>query len=411
MYKAKALIGEKAGEFIYAKDPSLTHDLCKTWKIYCPECKQFLYFSKSKNPEKRISCFGHYDYEDKRCSERSSDTNQSSQQASLSESHEQDLETAETFIETVFYGINVEFFQKLSLEEVNYDSSLLTSSGKWFRENLRQKFSGWINHYCRTIGFLDWKNPKKEVNYLVDWLCVLVRRNDVLKKLLHYCICICGDNQIDTSLVQKKFDAAGLTEEEWICLLALDMVISRLEAMSTSGVCLDKNNIRVSRAYTRLKIPPNNKEATFRGKLSLSVRTWMEIVVRDGRLVFHNYENGRLSSIMLFDQEFIDHFCYLGRDELNYYPDVVQEDFLLLCVEGDDLVIQGFANERYHKSIVKEISKFLLNKSRCSMLLFLEKQFISRDIAEKAAQLTLKATHGGLTPSEAFEKFQALSMK
>jgi hypothetical protein len=29
MYKAKALIGEKAGEIIYAKDSDLTHELCK----------------------------------------------------------------------------------------------------------------------------------------------------------------------------------------------------------------------------------------------------------------------------------------------------------------------------------------------------------------------------------------------
>jgi uncharacterized protein YbaR (Trm112 family) len=136
MYKAKALIGEKAGEFIYAKDPSLTHDLCKCWKLYCPECKQFLYFSQSKDPKKRRSYFGHYDYPDKRCPERIPNNNLISQQTSLAASHEQDLETAELFVENVCYGIDLEFFKSQGLVGLEDNSSLIASGIEWFSRQL-----------------------------------------------------------------------------------------------------------------------------------------------------------------------------------------------------------------------------------------------------------------------------------
>jgi hypothetical protein len=81
-----------------------------------------LYFSKSKDPNKCRSYFGHYDYEDKRCPERSLVTNQYHQPASLAESHEQDLETAELFVEQVFYGIDTEYFQNLNRKENKEES-------------------------------------------------------------------------------------------------------------------------------------------------------------------------------------------------------------------------------------------------------------------------------------------------
>lgn len=250
MFEAKALVGKKAGEIIYAKDSSLTHELCKLWKIYCPECKQFLYFSKSKNPDKLRSYFGHYDYEDKRCPERSLAANQSNQSASFAESHKQDLETAELFVEQVFYGIDPEYFRNLNQQDGEEENQKVTDAIKWLKASLLHDCKNWVRHYCQTTGFLDWKNPEKEISYLMDWLYVLARREDILRDLALYFSLKIPSQKKDISSAQEKlgFSQEKTDSSSSIWLVALDQILERLADLVKNGFAKSKLDLLPEKA-------------------------------------------------------------------------------------------------------------------------------------------------------------------
>jgi uncharacterized protein YbaR (Trm112 family) len=414
MYKAKALIGEKAGEFVYAKDYDLTHDSCRLWKLYCPECKQFLYFSKSKQPENRRSYFGHYDYEDKRCPERVLLINQKSQPASLSESHEQDLETAESFVEQVFYGIDPEFFQRQNSEGIEDSSNLIRSSIEWLRENLQYKCHDWINHYCRTIGFLAWESPSKEAGYLMDWLYVLVRRDEILKNITRYFISTYLAAEFDIDIIQSKLGIFDSNEKEegLIWFIALEQIIEHLSIIARDGVPNDTVLTVSLKTFIEFKIPPNEKKTPFRGKASLGAMSIMNNFYSSRRcpnqamIPINGYKD-----CIFFRKTLVNRFLCISWDECKSITgDLPEEDFLFFYIDADDnLSVKGFAEKRYRKRISGGISTILFNKTDCSMLFFLMKGFISKDIAAKSAQLALKSTHGDLSPSEALEKFRVLS--
>ncbi|PSN15770.1 hypothetical protein C7293_05580 [filamentous cyanobacterium CCT1] len=411
MYKAKALLGEKAGEVIYAKDPDLTHDLCRRWKIYCYECTQFLYFNESKDSEKRDNWFSHYDYPDKNCSERNSSDKGKAQQGFSSESREQDLETAESFIEKVFYGIDPEFFQRQNSEEIEDNSSLILSSIKWLQENLQYKCNAWISHYCRKVGFLGWKNPGREISYLMDWLHVLYRRHDVLENLLGYFISIYLSSEFEINAIQAKFgtSSSNQKEEDLIWLIILDRVIGQLSSVARDGVSSTIINTVALRTFIEFKIPPNEKKTPFRGKLKYTLdNKQMSVAVK-------NLESGDLVEYVCFDKDHTNYFYYIRYGKGNDISDskstgFSKDDSLHLHMDDDgDLAVKGFLDRKLAKSVTKGISKVLLNGSAYSMLVFLRKGYISRDVAEKAAQLALRFEFGNLSPPEAFEKFRSLS--
>lgn len=408
MYKAKALIGEKAGEVVYAKDPDLTHDLCRLWKIYCHECKQFLYFSKSKDTDKRRSYFGHYNYEDKRCPERSFAVSQRNQSSSFAESHEQDLETAELFIEQVFYGVDPEYFQGHDRQGNKEESRQVIDAIEWFKTSLLHDCKSWVQHYCQTSGFLDWNNPKKEVSYLMDWLRVLARRNDILKDLTQYFISECIDKQVDTRSIQTRFGVSQKieSEQELVWLIALDEILARLaNVISKEGCSRGRPDFLSEKKFINFKIPANEKKTPFKGKLRYALATkQMPILVKQN-------ESRRFNEIIFFSNEYPNFFCYRrhGLSESSRLGFVKNDALLLYIDEDGDLAVQGFLDEAFAKSVINGISKTLFNGSGYSMLVFLGKGYISRDIAEKAAQLALKFKFGDLSPPEAFEKFKSLS--
>lgn len=419
MYKAKAFIGEKAGEVIYAKDHDLTHGLCKLWKIYCPECKQFLYFSKSKDPDKRRSYFGHYDYEDKRCPERSLVTNQGHQSASLTESHEQDLETAELFVEQVFYGIDPEYFQNLNREENEEESQQVTDAIKWFRSSLPHDCKNWVKHYCHTTGFLDWNNPEREISYVMDWLYVLARREDILKNLFFYFASIYSSADLEIDTVQSKLEIfdPNKKEEGLIWLLTLKQVIEHLSSVAKDRIFSSGVGIVSLKTFVELKIPPNHKKTPFRGKTSVGAYVTMGLsyILPDNSDQARIFVNQYKDHIYL-RKSLVDRFLYVSQDELMHGPGLQEilevNNFLLLDTDfSGDLCVKGFAEKRHSKKIIGGISEILFNKTSCSMLLFLREGFISEKIAEKAAQLALKFECGDLSPSDAFEEFARRSRK
>jgi len=305
MFEAKTLVGKKAGEIIYAKDPSLTHDLCKIWKIYCPECTQFLYFSKSKNPDKRRSYFGHYDYEDKRCPERSFAVNQGSQSKSLAESHEQDLETAESFIEQVFYGINPEYFQGLKQQNNDKESQQITDLIHWFKTSLLHDCRNWIRYYCKTTGFLDWRNPEKEASDLIDWLHVLARKEDLLHKMSHYFSSEKFAAKKKVNLAQEKF---GITSQRmddlsltWIA--AINEILERVISLTKDGFSLSsKFRFLSEKIFIDQKIPPNDRKTEFRRKIHHALLKYaFPVTARKGK-GFHDQ--------IIFDRRYPNYFCY-----------------------------------------------------------------------------------------------------
>ncbi|WP_017298941.1 hypothetical protein [Nodosilinea nodulosa] len=411
MYKAKALLGEKAGEVVYAKDPDLTHDLCRLWKIYCHECTQFLYFNESKDSEKRDNWFSHYDYPNKNCSERNSSDKGKTQQGFSSESHEQDLETAESFIEKVFYGIDPEFFQRQKLEEVEDDSNLVISSMEWFQENLQHKCNDWINHYCKTTGFLDWENPRGEVGYLMDWLYILARRDDILKILIGYFISIHLTVEFEIDITQSKFGIFNSNEKEegLIWLIALERIIEHLSSVARDGVANATVGTVTLKTFVGFKIPPSEKKTPFRGKLKYTLANkQMSIIVK-------KVESRNSVEYVCFHNEHPNCFCYIRYYEEDSISDpkptgFSKDDSLHLYIDGDgDLAVKGLLEKEYVKSMSKEIPKLLFNSSDYSMLVLHQKGYISREIAEKAAQLALRFEYGDLDPPEALKKFRQLS--
>jgi hypothetical protein len=407
MFEAKALVGKKAGEIIYAKDSSLTHELCKLWKIYCPECKQFLYFSKSKNPDKRRSYFGHYDYEDKRCPERSFAVNQGNQSKSLAESHEQDLETAEFFIEQVFYGIDREYFQNLNQRENEEENQKITDAVNWFKSSLLHDCKNWIRYYCQTTGFLDWNNSEKDVSYLMDWLHVLARRDDILKSLTYYFILNRIEKQIDATSTQAKFGIveAIKSEQEIIWLVALEEILERLANVATGDLPRGRLDALQVNEFIDLKIPANEKKTPFKDRIKGTLaKDQMSILVREN-------ESRGFNEFIFFSRKNPNCFCYRREyDSLeSIHPGFLRDDALLLYIDKDgDLAVKGFLDRRLARSVIKDISKVLFNGSY-SMLVFLKAGCISQDIAEKVAQLALRFEFGDLSPPEAFEKFRLLS--
>jgi hypothetical protein len=409
MYKAKALIGEKAGEIIYAKDPNLTHDLCKLWKIYCHECKQFLYFSKSKDPDKRRSYFGHHDYEDKRCPERRPATNQNNQSASLKESHEQDLETAELFIEQVFYGIDREFFQRQKSEKVEENSSLVASSMSWLQENLHHKCKSWVNHYCAKTGFLNWNNPQKESSYLMDWLCILARKVDLLERVSCYFISLYLNNQFNADSIWEKF---GISQEsiegnDLIWIMALEKIVDEL-ALIVQG---EFKKIKIfdlsSQENFEEKIIPAKDKISFKNKLQIAgtINRKFVVLIRKNKV-----EN----EYICFDQKFINRFCLIKSHEEGTIGELVglyssQDSFLLYIDQDGDLAVKGSIDKVRFKVMMDAISKILFNGTGYSMLFFLKLGFISKIVAEKASQLALQSDYGDMSPSAALKKFRQLS--
>ena len=441
MFEAKALVGEKAGEIIYAKDPSLTHDLCKLWKIYCPECTQFLYFSKSKNPDKRRSCFGHYDYEDKRCSERSFAVNQGSQSKSLAESHEQDLETAESFVEQVFYGIDPEYFQSFKQQNSDEENEQITDLIHWLKTSLLHDCKKWIRYYCETIGFLDWNNPEKEVSYLMDWLHVLARKEDLLHNMSHYFLSERLAAKKDINLAQEKFGVSSesINDLSLIWIAAINEILERVTHLTKDGFSFSKFRLSSEKIFIDQKIPPNDRKTQFRGKIyHVLMKSVLPITARKGK-GFHDW--------IIFDMQYPDHFCYRrcltngdGDTSKNTNPikngqeilrvqnlwisnkltnrdihkdndlNFSQDDAMILYIDDDgDLSVKGFVEKECSKFLIKGISKILFNASSYSMLAFLEKKLISQEIAGKAAQLALKFEYGSLEPTEALKRFRELS--
>ncbi|AFZ17627.1 hypothetical protein [Allocoleopsis franciscana] len=185
MDKAKALAGQYASKKIDANQPELTHKLCRKWKLYCPECYQFVHWRKSKS-----SYFAHYDVEDKSCDLRvKSSSNNAAVNINTNENQGQDLEGIQNeFEKIIFSSINS------SYEEITSTISNIHCL-KYISNEIKKKF----------IKFDANKNIKEEWEELEDWIrnnssnnpahCIAVlnilsidMNRHILEKLIQYAI-------------------------------------------------------------------------------------------------------------------------------------------------------------------------------------------------------------------------------
>jgi hypothetical protein len=274
-----------------------------------------------------------------------------------------------------------------------------------FQDNLQHKLNDWINHYCKTVGFLDWQNPEREINYLMDWLYVLARRDDILRRLVQYLTAKYRTSTTKTEDIQVEFNCSSPnpSEEELIWLTGLRLIIERLKNIATTGIENINLSILEKRQYIQFKVPAYEKQIIRRRKprWSLSDKNLPVLIGRSA--------SGKSDSIW-FKSEFPNHFSYQVVGESESLQDFSKEDALILYIdEDDDLACKGFINKNHHESLIRGIHKVLFDSSGW-LLVVTHKEFITQDIAGKIAQLALKPQYEDLSPSEAFERFRQITV-
>ncbi|MBE7385838.1 MAG: hypothetical protein F6J95_031165 [Leptolyngbya sp. SIO1E4] len=456
MDRAKALAGEKAGEWVKATQPRLTYEVCKAWKLYCPTCYQPVHLRKSK---KIKSYFAHYDFENKSCPERAPDSYKSGAAFSL-ESRDQDLEEIETFIEQIFYGINPSYFQSLKPEELTENFDLLSRNSAWFSAHTESVVRKWVQHFCREHGFLDWKNPHKEANYIVDCLHILSERKSIFKEIILYSISILrkeSESKLNDLELKFGLPETSISEEILISSKMVDLVIHRLSKLMSEEGELDIVVIPSIRDYIDVKIPENKKAIRFKRQgLSSLIRS---IDFSNFPILVGTRKAQGISYYICFKKDLENQFCFYSvKDETHFVQEQniekrndkpkpssgimsvhrknskaiatiyrqedkrkkqknkdkrifknLHEDCLELYVDDlSELFVRGFIERKLEKVLIKGIQKIFFNKTECSILSLLSKGFISNDVAEKAAQLALKTEYPDLDEPQALQKFREL---
>ena len=185
--KPIALTGQYAGEPIEADKPGLTHKHCRDWKLYCPECYQFVHLRKS---DKIKSYFAHYDVEDKRCTYRvEPSTNYAEVDRNNTASKKQDLKGIQEDLKAVFSNIDSCFEGKVKkINDIQY-----------LRNISRDIISIYFSDHSEKNNF------KEEWKELEDWIrnnssnhpdhCIAVlnilsidMNRHILEKLIQYAI-------------------------------------------------------------------------------------------------------------------------------------------------------------------------------------------------------------------------------
>ena len=448
MDKAKALTGKRAGEWVKANQPKLSYQACKDWKLYCPTCYQPVHLRKSK---KIKNYFAHYDFEDKSCPERNQAFNNSNS-GYLMESHDQDLEEVETFIEKIFYGIEPTYFQSLNLEKLKSDknSILVTHSVAWFASHVETDLKRWVHYYCKTHGFLDWNNFKKETNYILDCIHILVERQSILRNILHYSTALYVSPKMQSDPIRREFGLSKILieEESSISLITLNLIINRLKQVAISGIDFNPAEIQIVQEFIDIKIPANTRKIKF--------NKTRRIFISPLPILVGNRKNQGISYYITFKEEskncfWFDAIKHVSDDEIskndNTKDDTQKLSSNILAVRGvtsketvyqkekdrskkekpgkpnldirsslelyiddeNDLAVRGYIQKKYTKAVLRGLAKIFFSKADPSMLTLHQNSFISEKVAQKVAQLALKEEYGDLGESQALKKFIALS--
>ena len=187
--KPIVLTGELAGKEVDANGEGLTHELCRKWKLYCPECYQFVHLRQSNTIK---SYFAHYDVEDKSCEYREASSSSSTEDyTETSDSKGQNLEKIQGEFENIFsefygrlqksYYLNLEDIATLDLENITNECQkyLKCIEDLIFIKLIREQenFEGTRQN-----------NPK--INLAVMKVLSIDMNKHLLKKLIKYIICM-----------------------------------------------------------------------------------------------------------------------------------------------------------------------------------------------------------------------------
>lgn len=463
MDRAKALVGEYAGQLISAEKPGLTYSICIGIKPYCPVCRQPVHIRKSDIIR---SYFAHYDFIDKNCPNRVIATGNSTGSYSNAESRGQDLDEIEAFLQDLFYGMSPAFFETIrqpkpyretygtrpnqkkrikkkkgffggfqelftritealfgydepeddgfegSSEQYTEpekslssreDTSLITTSADWLRENINTQVRRWVAAYCKNVGFMGWPS-QRSIGYLTDILHMLEIRESILMDLSEYAISTCHQSsQLDIKRLQRSY-GVNISVTPLIPLVVLDLVIQRILLVLEKT---EKFNLEKDTRYMECKLPPNRSSC-------LSFRSDRRKTPGAYRLLIR--VSGSIESPVNSSTRFIVFRKAAGLENHFWYnadgQSIGKNRALELHIDSDgDLTIRGRVHHACSNTeVVEGITKVLFNKTDYSMLLLVREGFISTEIAEKAAQLALKHKHGNLNGNQALELFIKLHM-
>ncbi|MBD2112545.1 MULTISPECIES: hypothetical protein [Cyanophyceae] len=455
MDRAKALAGEKAGEWVKATQQELTYEACKAWKPYCPTCYQPVHLRKSK---KIKSYFAHYDFENKNCPERTKYSQKGGATYSL-ESHDQDLEEIETFIEQIFYGINPSYFQSLTPEGLIANSDFADRSTSWLLAHMGSSVKKWIQHYCKNNSFLNWNNIQKETNYIMDCLHILSDRESIFKKVIFYSISIYKKDVSLPDELKLKFGLSdtNISEEILTSLTAVYLVIDRLSKLISEGSETNTIDIPAVRTFVDIKFPENTKAIRFKRQSSFAV---IHLITFSSLPILVGAQKSQgISYYICFKKGFENRFWFYYTEDESHFEQkqtignendklkpgsgimsvygkssrtalyrkeekkqkqknkdgrlfgYLLEDSLEMYINDlGELYIKGSIEKKLEKAMINGIQKIFFKSTRYSIPSLLSVGFISNNVAEKGAQLALKAEYPDLSEFQALQKLKELTL-
>jgi hypothetical protein len=181
--KPIGLTGKRAGQKIDANEQWLTHDLCKKWKLYCPECYQFVHLRKSN---KIKNYFAHYDVEDKNCEKYrvESSSNNSKENIITNGSQEQELKEIKKDFESIISKYIGDQFKK-DYHQPKIDDTMLDSCVRYYQIIVNNEKS--LKEIIRTSYS---ERVYNETSYkIVKGVCKILSihmNRDILNKLIRY---------------------------------------------------------------------------------------------------------------------------------------------------------------------------------------------------------------------------------
>jgi hypothetical protein len=303
-------------------------------------------------------------------------------------------------------------------------------------------------------------------------LNILKERTEIARHVICYSEFLYKNSKLDIKLVQSQFgipSSLKQTDEQILCAIALNLIVKRLSEIVQHHGSIDSITLPSAKVLIDIKIPENKGKVSYKKVENILVEFFDEISVKicktqtpdsEYRISFRKGDVDRFwIYILSFSREDmlkafensdvfkpLDYKSPAKKHKGNIQqskpkilritdsssratlyedakerqkrvrkpkePEYLKDKPLQLYIDKDgDLAIRGEIDQRYSRVVIKGITKVLFNRSGFSMLSLLNTECISKDVAEKAAQLAFGGKSAKLTGPEALEKFKSLTKK